>query len=139
MDGLFLAVFGVATMLLGGLLARFEPDLKKVVAYSTLSQLGLIVFGLGASSTRWRFFHLLTHAFFKSLLFVCVGVSILSFFHNQQGSKTGISLSFFGRVIFLRSLLSMAGLFFLRGFFSKHLVFLFLFGEGFGVVFCALF
>ena len=135
----FLGLFGAATMLLGGVLAIFESDLKKVVAYSTLSQLGLITLGLGAGSVEWRYFHLLSHAFFKSILFICVGVRILGFFHNQQGSKVSLTFSRITRVCFFGSLFSMGGVFFLSGFFSKHILFLFFFGGGFGWGFRLLF
>ena len=74
-----LVIFGSLTIVLGGAYAVVESDLKKVVAFSTLSQLGLIVFCLGAARAEFRFFHLLAHAFFKSLLFVRVGVGIMGF------------------------------------------------------------
>jgi NADH-ubiquinone oxidoreductase chain 5 len=64
---------GVFTRVLAGFRALFENDLKKIIALSTLSQLGIIFTGLGLSHPNLAFFHLLTHALFKALLFICAG------------------------------------------------------------------
>jgi len=71
-------------MLMAGLCACGEIDIKKIVALSTLSQLGVMVVGLGLALKRLRFFHLLTHAIFKALLFLCVGVGIHTVFGRQD-------------------------------------------------------
>jgi len=75
---------GSVTLLIAGLCACGEIDLKKIVALSTLSQLGVIVVALGLSLKALRFFHLITHALFKSLLFICVGVGIHTVFGSQD-------------------------------------------------------
>lgn len=67
---------GVITIFISGLGANFETDLKKIIALSTLSQLGVIIIILGLGSLELAFFHLLSHALFKSLLFICAGVYI---------------------------------------------------------------
>lgn len=83
--GLFMFLLGRSTMLIGALSALAERDLKKVVAFSTLSQLGLLIIVIAGFSFQVGFFHLITHAFFKSVLFIRIGLLILSSSHNQQG------------------------------------------------------
>jgi NADH-quinone oxidoreductase subunit L len=73
-----IAGIGAITMILGSIYAIFQTDIKKTLAYSTISQLGLMVLGLGSPSST---FHLLTHAFFKAGLFLCAGVIIHALHH----------------------------------------------------------
>jgi NADH-quinone oxidoreductase subunit L len=113
---------GGATMLVGGLMAVLEKDDKKLVAYSTLSQLGLMVFFLGLLSKEIVFFHLLFHAFFKRLLFIVVGFGIFVSFHNQVKFFSSIPFSLFCRFILFITLARIVGVFFLRGFVSKHTI-----------------
>lgn len=84
-DSLFTFIFftGIVTMFMSGLGANFESDLKKVVALSTLSQLGLIFTILGFGLPSLAFFHLITHALFKSRIFMCVGFII----HRRGGAQ----------------------------------------------------
>ena len=84
LDGSTILLFGRATLLLAGWSACGESDLKKVVALSTLSQLGVIIVSLGAYSKSYCFFHLISHACFKALLFMCVGVCIHSIYGTQE-------------------------------------------------------
>lgn len=111
---------GVATALMGGVLACVQHDVKKVLAYSTISQLGLMVVALGAGSSEVALFHLTTHAFFKSLLFLGAGVIIHSA-HTQDmrqmgglGPKMPVTAA-----TFTVGTLALAGLFPFSGFFSK--------------------
>lgn len=67
-------IVGVATMLFAGIVACFQHDMKKVLAYSTMSQLGYMFIALGLNAYQAAVFHLFTHAFFKALLFLCAGV-----------------------------------------------------------------
>jgi len=83
--GLLILLLGSRTILIGAICALAERDLKKVVAFSTLSQLGLLMIVIAGFSFQIGFFHLITHAFFKSVLFIRVGLLILSSSHNQQG------------------------------------------------------
>ena len=64
------------TMFMSAISAVFEPDVKKVVALSTLSQLGVIMLAIGVGAIRVCFFHLVSHALFKALMFLCVGALI---------------------------------------------------------------
>ena len=115
---------GSVTMLIAGLCACAEIDLKKIVALRTLSQLGVMIVALGLSLKELCFFHLLTHALFKALLFLCVGVYI----HNTFGGQDYRSFaSLFraargGSVLARVANLSLLGFPFLAGFFSKDLV-----------------
>nr|ADO60504.2 NADH dehydrogenase subunit 5 [Eulichas sp. BMNH 840452] len=112
------------TMFMAGLGANFEFDLKKIIALSTLSQLGLMMSILSLGEYMLAFFHLLTHALFKALLFMCAGCVI----HNLGNCQ---DIRFMGGLItrmpltcsfFCISNLSLCGLPFLSGFYSKDLI-----------------
>lgn len=85
-------LIGISTMGIGGLMALAESDLKKVVAFSTLRQLGLIVFVFRFGEWQLSFFHLLTHAIFKSFLFMVVGCVITMGYGNQDRRLIGLNL-----------------------------------------------
>nr|WOC30366.1 NADH dehydrogenase subunit 5 [Eodorcadion gorbunovi] len=112
------------TMFMSGLGANFEFDLKKIIALSTLSQLGLMMSILVLGSYELAFFHLLTHALFKALLFMCAGAIIHSMNNCQDIRYMGnlinqmpVICSFFNICNF-----SLCGLPFLSGFYSKDLI-----------------
>nr|YP_009740765.1 NADH dehydrogenase subunit 5 [Sinopodisma funiushana]QID03753.1 NADH dehydrogenase subunit 5 [Sinopodisma funiushana] len=122
--GWFLLLFGCLTMFMAGLGANFEFDLKKIIALSTLSQLGLMMSILSMGYPKLAFFHLLAHALFKALLFMCAG----SMIHNLKDSQ---DIRFMGSVVnfmpltsvcFNVSSLSLCGIPFLAGFYSKDLI-----------------
>lgn len=79
-----LLIFAVSTILIAGLSATTECDIKKIIALSTLSQLGIIITSLGLNIPQLAYFHILTHALFKALLFVCAGRFINSHLHAQD-------------------------------------------------------
>lgn len=79
-----LTLLACLTMFMAGLGANFEMDLKKVIALSTLSQLGLMMAILGMGYPQLAFFHLVTHALFKALLFLCAGALIHTLGDNQD-------------------------------------------------------
>nr|YP_010708603.1 NADH dehydrogenase subunit 5 [Silvatares holzenthali]WCR50263.1 NADH dehydrogenase subunit 5 [Silvatares holzenthali] len=122
--GSLLMFLGMLTMLMAGIGANFEFDLKKIIALSTLSQLGFMMMILGIGGQDLAFFHLLIHAFFKSLLFLCAGVLIHSFFNNQDIRKLGSIMKFMPLVsaYFNISNLALCGVPFLAGFYSKDLI-----------------
>lgn len=112
------------TMFIAGLGANFEFDLKKIIALSTLSQLGLIIRILSLGFPKLAFFHLLTHALFKALLFICAGV-IIHNIKNSQDIRDIRSLVFFIPVTVSClniANLALCGLPFLSGFYSKDLI-----------------
>lgn len=82
-------VIGATTCLFMGILAVFHHDIKRVIAYSTLSQLGYMTVALGASAYNAAIFHLITHAFFKALLFLAAGSVIIALHHEQDMRKMG--------------------------------------------------
>lgn len=84
-----LILFGGVTSLFAGLIAIFQYDLKKIIAYSTCSQLGYMFFTCGLSNYNLAFFHLFNHAFFKALLFLSAGSIIHSFLDEQDLRKIG--------------------------------------------------
>merc|ERR1712105_195732 len=73
-----LFVIGILTILIAGLSAMFEDDIKKIVALSTLRQLGVIMMVLGAYKPLLAYYHLMLHAYFKAILFMCAGYTIPS-------------------------------------------------------------
>src|SRR5690625_1994908 len=85
----FILVIGAITALFMGLVGIVQNDIKRVVAYSTLSQLGYMTVALGASAYSAAIFHLMTHAFFKALLFLAAGSVIVALHHEQDMRKMG--------------------------------------------------
>src|SRR5256885_15143368 len=80
----FILVIGSITALFMGVLGIIQNDIKRVIAFSTLSQLGYMTVALGASAYSVAVFHLMTHAFFKALLFLGAGSVIMGMHHNQD-------------------------------------------------------
>ncbi len=120
----FILLIGASTALFIGVIAIFENDIKKVIAYSTISQLGYMVAALGINAYSTSFFHLYTHAFFKALLFLCAGSVIMSLHHNQDirtmgGLKSKLPITY---ISFLIGTLCIIGFPFTSGFFSKDLI-----------------
>jgi len=118
-----LSLVGSLTMVGGGIVALLGQDAKKIVALSTLSQLGLITYSLAMCSELLTLNHLLVHAYFKRLLFMCVGVLIHSTFGTQE-SRIGSDISSPRARLFLGivSVLSISGLVATSGARSKHML-----------------
>nr|YP_010598428.1 NADH dehydrogenase subunit 5 [Pachymantis bicingulata]UIX55385.1 NADH dehydrogenase subunit 5 [Pachymantis bicingulata] len=120
----FLLVISVLTMFMSGLGANFEYDLKKIIALSTLSQLGLMMSILSLGYVDLAFFHLLTHALFKALLFMCAGMVIHNM-KNFQDIRFMGNLSMFmplTSTCFMISNFTLCGMPFLAGFYSKDMI-----------------
>lgn len=117
----WLIVLGSVTIVIAGFCACAEIDIKKIVALRTLSQLGVIVVGLSLSLKNLCFFHLITHAIFKALLFICVGVGIHTIFGSQDFRSFSVlsKISVWPTFFLLISNLSLLGFPFLSGFFRK--------------------
>nr|ALB38442.1 NADH dehydrogenase subunit 5 [Vespula germanica]UZG65638.1 NADH dehydrogenase subunit 5 [Vespula germanica]UZG65649.1 NADH dehydrogenase subunit 5 [Vespula germanica]UZG65662.1 NADH dehydrogenase subunit 5 [Vespula germanica]UZG65675.1 NADH dehydrogenase subunit 5 [Vespula germanica] len=113
-----------STMFMSGLMANFEFDLKKIIALSTLSQLGLMMSILSLGKVDLGFMHLVIHALFKSLLFMCSGILIHQMNNNQDIRFMGSLISYypFVSVVFFISLLSLCGFPFFSGYYSKDLI-----------------
>ncbi len=86
---LVIAWIGTITALLGALMATQQSDIKRILAYSTISQLGYMVMAVGLASNEAAMFHLFTHAFFKALLFLAAGSVIVTLHHEQDIRKMG--------------------------------------------------
>uniref|UniRef100_A0AAU8L189 NADH-ubiquinone oxidoreductase chain 5 n=1 Tax=Bryozoa sp. TaxID=2813608 RepID=A0AAU8L189_9BILA len=114
-------ILGSFTTLLAGLSGMVEHDLKKIIALSTLSQLGVMFMSLGLNVPNVAFFHLCTHAFFKAMIFICAGDMISTMQGSQDIRLYGNSFIVSPLVcMFLTSgLLALSGLPFLAGFYSK--------------------
>ena len=118
----FVLVIGAITALFMGLLGLVQHDIKRVVAYSTLSQLGYMTVGLGASAYAASIFHLGTHAFFKALLFLAAGSVIIALHHDQDMRNMG-GLRKYMPITWITSLvgtLALIGTPGFAGFFSKE-------------------
>lgn len=115
---------GSLTIIIAGLAALFELDMKKIIALSTLSQLGVMFFRLGIGQPLFSLLHLLSHAYFKAMLFIAAGAIIHSVKDYQDTRKIGReggSLPFL-RAVLLIGRLRLCGLPFLSGFYSKDLI-----------------
>ena len=117
----FVGWIGLATALLGAAIGLFQNDIKKVLAYSTVSQLGYMFMGLGASAYTASFFHVMTHAFFKALLFLGAGSVIHAMSDEQDirrmgGLKSKMPITF---ITFMLGTIAIAGIPPFAGFFSK--------------------
>nr|YP_010626509.1 NADH dehydrogenase subunit 5 [Paraliodrosophila antennata]WBK17645.1 NADH dehydrogenase subunit 5 [Paraliodrosophila antennata] len=122
--GQMLLLFSGLTMFMAGLGANFEFDLKKIIALSTLSQLGLMMSILSMGFFKLAMFHLLTHALFKALLFMCAG-SIIHNMNNSQDIRLmgGLSIHMpITSACFNVSNLALCGMPFLAGFYSKDMI-----------------
>ncbi|MCY3410854.1 MAG: hypothetical protein INQ03_04365 [Candidatus Heimdallarchaeota archaeon] len=118
-----IAWFGTFTALMGGLIALTATDIKKVLAFSTISQLGYIALAIGAGGLTAGFYHLISHATFKSLLFLCAGAVIHSV-HSQEMSDMGglkSKMPWTYRTMTV-GLLGLMGFPFMNGFWSKDAV-----------------
>nr|QNE85603.1 NADH dehydrogenase subunit 5 [Empis caudatula] len=122
--GQFLLLFSGLTMFMAGLGANFEFDLKKIIALSTLSQLGLMMSILSMGFYKLAFFHLLTHALFKALLFMCAGAIIHNMNNNQDIRMMGglsLHMPLTSSCLNVANL-ALCGMPFLAGFYSKDLI-----------------
>jgi NADH-quinone oxidoreductase subunit L len=115
------AGLGAGTLLIAGLIALVQVDIKRVIAYSTMSQIGYMFLGVGVGAYANGMFHLMTHAFFKALLFMAAGIVIHALADEQDVRKMGglrqlMPLTY---VAFLIGSLALVGIFPFAGFFSK--------------------
>lgn len=120
----FVLLLGAVTIIIAGIAALKELDIKKVVALSTLRQLGVMFFALGLGLPRVAFFHLVSHAYFKAMLFIAAGSTIHSI-NDYQDIRTigsgGRLIPFSLRVVSVARI-RLIGLPFIRGFYSKDLI-----------------
>jgi len=115
---------GAITTIFSSLIGLFQQDIKKVIAYSTMSQLGMMVIGIGLSSYNIALFHLVNHAFYKALLFLGAGAVIHSVSDNQDFRKYGGLRQFLPLTysVMLIASLSLAAIPFMTGFYSKDFI-----------------
>ncbi len=116
-----IAIIGLATILLAAIIAVAQTDIKKVLAYSTVSQLGYMFLGLGVGAYTGAFFHVITHAFFKALLFLCAGSVIHAVSGEQDmrqmgGLRKKLPITF---ITMLIGAIAISGIPPFSGFFSK--------------------
>lgn len=124
---------GTITTIFSSIIGLFQQDIKKVIAYSTMSQLGMMIISIGLSSYNIALFHLINHAFYKGLLFLGAGSAIHAFFENQDFRKFG------GLIIFLPltyttmliASLSLVAFPFMTGYYSKDFILESLYGQFF--------
>ena len=116
------AAIGAVTLLMAGCSALAQTDIKRILAYSTISQIGYMFLALGVGAWSAAIFHLLTHAFFKALLFLAAGAIIFCFHHEHNifkmgGLRKAMPLTFWS---FMIGSAALAALPFTSGFYSKH-------------------
>jgi NADH-quinone oxidoreductase subunit L len=119
-----IAWIGTITALLGALIATQQSDIKRILAYSTISQLGYMFMAVGLASNEAAMFHLFTHAFFKALLFLAAGSVIVALHHEQNiwkmgGLRSKLKITF---ITFAAGALALMGLPPFSGFFSKDAI-----------------
>lgn len=122
--GLFIAYIGAFSALLAALIAMRQDDIKKILAYSTMSQLGYMFMAVGLGAYSYGIFHVFTHAFFKALLFMGAGSIILLLHHEQDIKKMGAlkeKMPFIFAMMLIATL-SISGLPPFSGFFSKDAI-----------------
>jgi NADH-ubiquinone oxidoreductase chain 5 len=115
---------GAITTIFSSLIGLFQQDIKKVIAYSTMSQLGMMVIGIGLSCYNVALFHLINHAFYKALLFLGAGAVIHSVSDNQDFRKYGGLIAFLPLTysVMLIASLSLLAIPFMTGFYSKDFI-----------------
>lgn len=118
---LLVAWLGLATLLMAGFTALTQHDIKRILAYSTISQIGYMFLGLGVGAWSASIFHLMTHAFFKALLFLAAGTVIYSLHHEHNifkmgGKRSQLPIAFWS---FMIGSLALAAFPFTSGYFSK--------------------
>ena len=115
---------GAITTVFSSLIGLFQQDIKKVIAYSTMSQLGMMVIAIGLSSYTLALFHLINHAFYKGLLFLCAGAVIHAVADNQDFRKYGGLVSYLPLTysLMLTASLSLVAFPFMTGFYSKDFI-----------------
>lgn len=115
---------GAITTVFSSLIGLFQQDIKKVIAYSTMSQLGMMVIAIGLSCYTVALFHLVNHAFYKGLLFLCAGAVIHAVADNQDFRKYGGLISYLPLTysLMLTASLSLVAFPFMTGFYSKDFI-----------------
>jgi NADH-quinone oxidoreductase subunit L len=121
----FIIIIGVLTNLFASITAIFQYDLKKIIAYSTASQLGLIFISFGIAKFNLAMFHIFTHAFFKALLFLVAGI-IIHYAHNKQDLRSlkklfSDNLTFI-YVTFMYGTMTLAAIPFFSAYYSKDYI-----------------
>jgi NADH-quinone oxidoreductase subunit L len=132
---------GTITAVMAGLIATQQNDIKRILAYSTLSQLGYMIMAVGLASGQAAMFHLFTHAFFKALLFLGAGSIIVMLHHEQNIWKMGglagrLGITF---LTFLIGTLALIGLWPFSGFFSKDMILVLAYEKNRAIFWLALF
>jgi proton-translocating NADH-quinone oxidoreductase chain L len=117
-------IWGIITAFFAASIACTQTDLKKIIAYSTCSQLGYMIFTIGLSQYQLSLFHLFTHAFFKALLFISAGIAIHSFYDEQDTRKMGNIRILLPSVYVINIIatLTITGFLFTSGFYSKDII-----------------
>ena len=121
---ILICFFGALIALIGSLFALIQTDIKKIIAFSTLSQLGYMFTAIGFNGTNYAMFHLVTHAPFKALLFLSAGIIIHNFNNDQDLRKYGnlVNLMPILYIFNLSASLALIGFPFFSGFYSKDLI-----------------
>jgi NADH-quinone oxidoreductase subunit L len=122
--GEFIAIIGIASALFAAIIASYQSDIKKILAYSTMSQLGYMFVAVGLGAYSFGIFHVFTHAFFKALLFMGAGAVIIALHHEQNIFKMGNLKNYIPGIfiMMLIATLAISGIPPFAGFFSKDAI-----------------
>lgn len=132
---ILILIFGIFTFVIGGLFSLSILDLKKTVAFSTLSQLGFIIFRFRIGNLNISFLHIIFHAFFKSSLFLNLGFFIFKNLSIQDSRLiNNYTLNFLSKILFLIPCLNLIGIIFSAGFISKDLILIFFINENIKII-----
>ena len=121
---LFISIFGGITAFIAATVGLFQTDIKKVIAYSTCSQLGYMILSCGLNNYSGSLYHLMNHAFFKALLFLSAGAIIHSMLDQQDMRRMGKLLKYLpvSYLMILIGSLTIMGIPFLTGYYSKDFI-----------------
>jgi NADH:ubiquinone oxidoreductase subunit 5 (subunit L)/multisubunit Na+/H+ antiporter MnhA subunit len=119
---IYIIIIAIFTIILGGISAINQYDIKKIIAYSTVSQIGYMLYGIGINNKEIAIYHLITHGFFKALLFLSAGLIIHNYYNEQDIRKYGnfIYYSPFTFILFIYGSLSIISFPYFSGYYSKE-------------------
>ena len=121
-DNILIIIISILTIIIGGISAINQYDIKKIIAYSTVSQIGYMLYGIGINNKEIAIYHLITHGFFKALLFLSAGIIIHNYYNEQDIRKYGNYIYYypFTYILFIYGSLSIISFPYFSGYYSKE-------------------
>lgn len=121
-ENILIIIISILTIIIGGISAINQYDIKKIIAYSTVSQIGYMLYGIGINNKEIAIYHLITHGFFKALLFLSAGIIIHNYYNEQDIRKYGNFIYYypFTYILFIYGSLSIIAFPYFSGYYSKE-------------------